>query len=169
MLRRSGTSGAPVQFLRTSRGVDRNSATVLFLDMLSRSHLWQTKSISAGISFSHFCPTTEWARLPPHPVRADMPPRQIVCASDDGLMHVHFPTTFILLLLYVMEGGACAGITIAGNKSVVGVALFMDGETTRGNSVAQSVGKAYRLDARILQDEFLRAGAASAAVLYPAR
>jgi CRP-like cAMP-binding protein len=103
-------------------------------------------------------PEAEWARLSPHLVRVDMPLGQVVYESGDRLDHVYFPTTSIVSLLYVMEDGASAEIAIVGNEGLIGIALFMGGETTPSRAIAQSAGEAYRLDALILKEEFHRAG-----------
>jgi CRP-like cAMP-binding protein len=91
-------------------------------------------------------------------VPLDMPLGQVVYESDDRLDHVYFPTTAIISLLYVMEDGASAEIAIVGNEGLVGIALFMSGETTPSRAVVQSAGKAHRLEARLLKEEFHRAG-----------
>ena len=103
-------------------------------------------------------PETEWSRLAPHLVHVDMPLGQVVYESGDRLDHVFFPTTSIVSLLYVMEDGASAEIAIVGKEGLIGIALFMGGETTPSRAIVQSAGEAYRLDARILKDEFHRAG-----------
>lgn len=103
-------------------------------------------------------PEAEWARLCPHLVRVDMTLGQVVYESGDRLDHVYFPTTSIVSLLYVMEDGASAEIAIVGNEGLIGIALFMGGETTPSRAIVQSAGEAYRLDARILKEEFHRAG-----------
>jgi CRP-like cAMP-binding protein len=72
---------------------------------------------------------------------------------------VYFPTTAIVSLLYVMENGASAEIAVVGNEGLVGVSLFMGGETTPSRAVVQSAGQGVRLSARTLKDEFNRAGA----------
>jgi CRP-like cAMP-binding protein len=100
----------------------------------------------------------EWVRLASHLVRVDMPLGQVVYESGDRLDHVYFPTTAIVSLLYVMEDGASAEIAIVGNEGLIGIALFMGGETTPSRAIVQSAGEAYRLDARILKEEFHRAG-----------
>jgi len=71
---------------------------------------------------------------------------------------VYFPTTSIVSLLYVMEDGASAEIAIVGNEGLIGIALFMGGETTPSRAVVQSAGRAFRLDARLVKEEFRRAG-----------
>ncbi|MFL9990645.1 transcriptional regulator, Crp/Fnr family [Burkholderia sp. GAS332] len=103
-------------------------------------------------------PEAEWKRIEPHLIPVDMPLGQVVYESGDRLDHVYFPTTAIISLLYVMEDGASAEIAIVGNEGLVGIALFMGGETTPSRAVVQSAGHAYRLDARILKEEFHRAG-----------
>lgn len=103
-------------------------------------------------------PEAEWARIGPHVVQVDMPLGQVVYESGDRLDHVYLPSTAIVSLLYVMEDGASGEIAIVGNEGVVGIALFMGGDTTPSRAVVQSGGKAYRLEARILKEEFHRAG-----------
>jgi len=103
-------------------------------------------------------PAAEWARLSPHLVRVAMPLGQVVYESGDKLSHVYFPTTSIISLLYVMEDGASGEIAIVGNEGIVGIAIFMGGETTPSRAVVQSAGKAYRLDTRLLKEEFCRGG-----------
>jgi len=103
-------------------------------------------------------PATEWAHIAPHLMQVDMPLGQVVYESGDRLHHVYFPTTSIISLLYVMEDGASGEIAIVGNEGIVGIALFMGGETTPSRAVVQSAGRAYRLDARLLKEEFHRGG-----------
>jgi len=103
-------------------------------------------------------PEAEWARLAPHLVDVDMPLGQVIYESGGQLEHVYFPTTSIVSLLYVMEDGASAEIAIVGKEGIVGIALFMGGETTPSRAIVQSAGHAYRLSARILKDEFSRGG-----------
>jgi CRP-like cAMP-binding protein len=113
---------------------------------------------SLGNHLLSVLPEAEWERIGPHIVEVDMPLGQVVYESGDRLHHVYFPSTAIVSLLYVMENGASGEIAIVGNEGVVGVALFMGGETTPSRAVVQSAGKAYRLEARILKEEFHRAG-----------
>jgi CRP-like cAMP-binding protein len=74
------------------------------------------------------------------------------------LRHVYFPTTSIVSLLYVMEDGASAEIAVVGNEGILGVSLFMGGETTPSRAVVQSAGHGYRLEAALLKGEFGRFG-----------
>lgn len=75
---------------------------------------------------------------------------------DQG--YVYFPTTSIVSMLYVMEDGSSAEIAVVGNDGLVGIALFMGGETTSSRAVVQSAGFCYRLKATFLKKEFERGG-----------
>jgi CRP-like cAMP-binding protein len=83
-----------------------------------------------------------------------MPLAWVVYESGAHLRYLYFPTTSIVSLLYVMESGASAEIAITGNEGLVGVALFMGGESTPSRAVVQSAGNAYRLKSSILKREF---------------
>jgi CRP-like cAMP-binding protein len=87
-----------------------------------------------------------------------MPLGQVVYESGDRQRVVYFPTTSIVSLLYVMEDGASAEIAIVGNEGLIGIALFMGGETTPSRAIVQSAGAAFQLDAQILKQEFIRGG-----------
>jgi len=78
--------------------------------------------------------------------------------SGTQMRHIYFPTDSIVSLLYVMEDGASAEIAVVGNEGIVGVSLFMGGETTPSRAVVQSAGHAYRLNGQLLKDIFDRAG-----------
>lgn len=88
-----------------------------------------------------------------------MPLGSAVYESGAQLDHVYFPTSAIISLLYVLADGASAEIAVVGNEGLVGVALFMGGETTPSRAVVQSAGWAYRLRGQLLKDEFTRGGA----------
>jgi CRP-like cAMP-binding protein len=87
-----------------------------------------------------------------------MPLGQVLYESGATLTHVYFPTTSIVSLLYVMENGASAEIAVVGNEGLVGVSLFMGGESTPSRAVVQSAGHGFRLKAQLMKDEFNRAG-----------
>ena len=78
----------------------------------------------------------------------------VLYEPDIPLRYVYFPTTAIVSLLYVMEDGASAEIAIVGNEGILGIALFMGGETTPSRAVVQSAGYGYRMKAQLLKDEF---------------
>jgi CRP-like cAMP-binding protein len=100
----------------------------------------------------------ERARLFPHLEWVPMPLGEAVCESGLPMRHVYFPTTSIVSLLYVMEDGASAEIAVVGNEGIVGISVFMGGETTTSRAVVQSAGHAYRLKGQLLKDAFFRAG-----------
>ena len=87
-----------------------------------------------------------------------MPLGHVLYESGDTMRHVYFPTTSIISLLYVMEDGSSAEIAIVGNEGIVGISLFMGGETTPSRAIVQSAGHAYRVTGQNLKDEFFRAG-----------
>jgi CRP-like cAMP-binding protein len=103
-------------------------------------------------------PKNEWDRLSPYFELIPMPLGKILYESGGQLNHVYFPTTSIVSLLYVMEDGASAEIAIVGKEGMVGVALFMGGQTMPNRAVVQSAGEAYRLKGTLLKQEFDRAG-----------
>jgi CRP-like cAMP-binding protein len=104
-------------------------------------------------------PDAEWQRWLPHLERIAMPLGQVLYESGDTLSHVYFPTTAIVSLLYVMENGASAEIAVVGNEGIVGISLFMGGDSTPSRAVVQSAGWGFRLRAPIMKDAFNQAGA----------
>jgi CRP-like cAMP-binding protein len=88
-----------------------------------------------------------------------LPLGQALYESGDKLNHVYFPTTSIVSLLYELENGSSAEIAVVGNEGIVGIALFMGGDTMPNRAVVQSAGHAYRLQGQLLKAEFDRAGA----------
>ena len=105
-------------------------------------------------------PAEDYARLLPDLDLVPMPLGEALYESGGLLQHVYFPTTSIVSLLYVMEDGASAEIAVVGNEGILGVSLFMGGETTPSRAVVQSEGHGYRLKAQLLKNEFNRAGPA---------
>jgi CRP-like cAMP-binding protein len=97
-------------------------------------------------------------RLRPHLDFVAMPLGWSVYESGSAQAYMYFPTTAIISLLYVMEDGASAEIAVVGRDGLVGISLFMGGETTPSRAVVQSAGHAYRLDAAVLKGEFERGG-----------
>ncbi len=98
-------------------------------------------------------------RLYPQLELVPMPLGKVLYESGDTLRHVYFPIDCIVSLLYVMEDGASAEISVVGNEGLLGVALFMGGESTPSRAIVQSAGSAYRLPGQVLKDEFNRHGA----------
>jgi CRP-like cAMP-binding protein len=102
-------------------------------------------------------PAEEWARWAPQLESVAMPLGEVLYESGGTLGHVYFPTTSIVSLLYVMESGASAEIAVVGNEGVVGISLFMGGESTPSRAVVQSEGHGYRLSSQVIKEEFKRA------------
>ena len=103
-------------------------------------------------------PTAEFELLAPHLELVPMLLGQILYEPGGKLLHAYFPTTAIVSLHYVMESGASAEAAGVGNEGVVGMALFMGGDTTPSSAVVQTAGHAYRLEGRRIKQEFGRAG-----------
>ncbi len=100
----------------------------------------------------------ERARVFPHLRLVSMPLGKVLYESGDALEYVYFPTDSIVSLLYVLESGASAEISVVGNEGLIGIALFMGGGTTPSRAIVQSAGHAYRLAGQKLKDEFHRNG-----------
>ena len=103
----------------------------------------------AGAECEHMQPSLELI---------DMPLGKVLYESGSHMQHVYFPTTCIVSLLYVMEDGASAEIAIVGNEGMLGISLFMGGDTTPSRAVVQSAGHGFRLRADLLKNEFGRFG-----------
>ena len=97
-------------------------------------------------------------RLSTHLELVAMPLGEILYEPGGQLQHAYFPTTSIVSLHYVMESGATAETAGVGNEGVVGISLFMGGNTTPSSAVVQTAGHAYRLGRHWLMEEFARAG-----------
>jgi CRP-like cAMP-binding protein len=103
-------------------------------------------------------PDAEWQRWEPLLEWVELPLGHVMYESGRTLSHVYFPTTAIVSLLYVMEDGASAEIAVVGHEGVVGISLFMGGESTPSRAVVQSAGGGWRLRADAVKKEFERAG-----------
>ena len=103
-------------------------------------------------------PTAEFERLAPNLELVPMLLGEILYEPGRQLQHAYFPTTAIVSLHYVMESGASAETAGVGNEGVIGISLFLGGDTTPNSAVVQTAGHAYRLDRRLLKQEFNRAG-----------
>ncbi len=99
-------------------------------------------------------PKPVWDRWRPELEFVEMPLGRVLYESGSTMTHVYFPTTAIISLLYVMENGASAEIAVVGNEGIVGISLFMGGESTSSRAVVQSAGWGYRLKAKAMKDEF---------------
>ena len=105
-------------------------------------------------------PEADLVRLTPSLELVRMVLGDVLYESGVQMHHVYFPVDSIISLLYVMEDGASAEIAVVGREGIVGVSLFMGGETTPSRAVVQSAGHAYRMRGQLLRDEFDRAGPA---------
>lgn len=97
-------------------------------------------------------------RLFGHLEQVSLPLGKVLYESGHTMRHVYFPTDSIISLIYVMESGASAEISVVGNEGLVGIALFMGGESTPSRAVVQSGGHAFRLPGQLLKNEFNRHG-----------
>jgi CRP-like cAMP-binding protein len=103
-------------------------------------------------------PEPEWLRWLPQLEAVEMPLGKVLYESGNKLTHVYFPSTSIVSLLYMMEDGASAEIAVVGREGIVGVSLFMGGQSTTSRAVVQSAGQGFRLKANLMMQEFNRAG-----------
>jgi CRP-like cAMP-binding protein len=103
-------------------------------------------------------PTEEFERLAGHLELAPLPLGEVLYEPGGQLQHAYFPTTAIVSLHYVTESGASAETAGVGNEGVVGISLFMGGDTTPSSAVVQTAGHSYRLESRLLKEEFKRGG-----------
>jgi CRP-like cAMP-binding protein len=103
-------------------------------------------------------PREEFERLSSQLELVAMPLGEVLYEAGGRLRHVYFPTTSIVSLLYVMADGASAEIAVVGNEGILGISLFMGGETTPSRAVVQSAGHGYRLKSLLLKQEFRRGG-----------
>ena len=103
-------------------------------------------------------PTAEFETLAAYLELIPMPLGEVLYEPGGQLQYAYFPTTAIVSLHYVMESGASAETAGVGNEGVVGISLFMGGNTTPSSAVVQTAGHAYRLENRLLMEEFNRSG-----------
>jgi CRP-like cAMP-binding protein len=104
-------------------------------------------------------PAAEFARLSPHLERVSMPLGEVLHESGQPLPHAYFPTSAVVSLHYVLENGASSEVAGIGNEGMLGIALFMGGETTLSRAIVSIAGHGYRLRARLLLEEFNRSAA----------
>jgi CRP-like cAMP-binding protein len=103
-------------------------------------------------------PAADFARLESHLEPVPMLLGETLYEPGGQLQHAYFPTTAIVSLLYVMESGVSAEMAGVGNEGVLGISLFMGGDTTPSTAVVQTAGHGYRLPVRVLKEEFSRGG-----------
>ncbi len=103
-------------------------------------------------------PGQERLRLAPELKLVDMALGDTIYSPNNKIEHVYFPTTAIVSLLHVMENGSSAEIAVVGNEGIVGIPLFMGGQTTPSWAVVQSAGQGYQMRGHLIKNEFFRAG-----------
>jgi CRP-like cAMP-binding protein len=95
-------------------------------------------------------------RIMPNLELVELPLGKVLYEAGDSLRYVYFPISCIISLLYVMEDGASAEISVIGNEGILGAAVFLGGESTSSRAVVQSAGAAYRMEAKSFKAEFSR-------------
>jgi CRP-like cAMP-binding protein len=103
-------------------------------------------------------PEPEWTQWRPYLEVVELTLGQVLSEPDSKFTHVYFPTSSIISLLYVTADGDSAELAVVGHEGLLGVAVFMGGETTRSRAIVQSAGCAVRLDGHVILQEFKRAG-----------
>jgi CRP-like cAMP-binding protein len=104
-------------------------------------------------------PAEIFKRIFPHLELVSLTLGQVLYESGGKLQHVYFPTAAVVSLHYVMEDGASAEIAGVGNEGVLGISLFMGGNSMPSRAIVQTAGSGYRLKAQLMLEEFYRAGA----------
>jgi CRP-like cAMP-binding protein len=110
-------------------------------------------------------PSAERARISDDLELVPLKLGQVLYESGETMTHAYFPTDCVISLLYVMKNGESAEIAIVGNEGIIGIALFMGGDSTMSRAIVQNAGHAYRLKAQVLKDEFRRGNALHRALL----
>ena len=103
-------------------------------------------------------PPEEWKRLLPYITLVDLELSKVLYEPGMKMTHVFFPATAIVSVLYELENGASAEIAVVGNEGLVGISIFMGGETATSRAVVQSEGYGYKIKSSILFEEFNRSG-----------
>ena len=119
---------------------------------MAASHDPKTNQLLAAL------PDADWQRWLPQLERVELPLGQVLYEAGTTLEHAYFPVSAIVSLLYVMQNGASAEIAVVGYEGLVGISLFMGGESTPSRAVVQSAGVGYRFEAQQIKAEFGQAG-----------
>ena len=110
-------------------------------------------------------PAEDYERLLPHLMPVKFSLGEVLYESQGLMEYVYFPTSSHISLLYTMIDGSTAEVGLVGNEGLVGIALFMGGDTTPNRAIVQGAGRAFKMKASVLQDEFKRGGALQLALL----
>ena len=103
-------------------------------------------------------PPEEFRRLLPAQRQVTLSLGEVIYESRAFLEYVYFPTSSVVSLLYTMENGSTAEMGLVGNDGIVGIALFLGGDTTPNRAVVQIAGQAYKMNVKVLREEFARGG-----------
>ncbi len=118
----------------------------------------ETKTLKNRNHIFEAMPTNEWERLLPLIETIELPLGKVLYEPGTKMSHVIFPSSAIVSLLYALENGSSAEIAVVGNEGVVGISIFMGGESTSSRAVVQSAGVGYKIKSSMLLDEFNRGG-----------
>jgi CRP-like cAMP-binding protein len=118
----------------------------------------ETKTLKNRNHIFEAMPTNEWERLLPFIETIELPLGKVLYEPGTKMSHVIFPSSAIVSLLYALENGSSAEIAVVGNEGVVGISIFMGGESTPSRAVVQSAGVGYKIKSSMLMDEFNRGG-----------
>jgi CRP-like cAMP-binding protein len=140
-----------------SEHTNASISTTLRVEQLHRYLMPRTEHFKKNRLLSAL-PAAEWNRWSAALESIEMPLGEVLYEPGVALKYVYFPITSIVSLLYVMENGASAEIAVVGNEGIVGVSLFMGGESTPSRAVVQSAGLGCRLQAQLMKTEFNKAG-----------
>lgn len=118
----------------------------------------ETQELKNQNHLFRWIPIPEWERIVPHLERVDLPLGKVLYEPGVKMGHIYFPSTAIVSLLYALENGSSAEIAVVGCEGLVGISIFMGGDSTSSRAVVQSAGYGYRIKSNILMAEFNRAG-----------
>lgn len=118
----------------------------------------ETKLLKDRNYLFHSIPEKEWGSLLPYIEQVTLPLGKVLYEPGVKMDNVYFPSSAIISLLYALENGSTAEIAVVGNEGIVGISIFMGGESTSSRAVVQSAGIGYRIPSRIILNEFNNAG-----------
>src|SRR6202171_6140182 len=153
MIISSGWAASKLAFALLTSTLDAPKESELENLSATEQHRPQQNTLLAALS------AAECARLANHLELVTLTLGQVLYEAGQTMSHAYFPLDCIVSLLYVMKNGESAEIAIVGNEGMIGVPLFMGGESTQSRAIVQNAGHAYRLKAQVLKDEFYSGGA----------
>lgn len=117
-----------------------------------------TKILRDSNDLFHSIPEAEWERLLPHIEPSILPLGKVLYEPGMKMTHVYFPSNAIISILYALENGSSAEIAVVGREGVVGISIFMGGDSTSTRAVVQSAGTGYKIKSKVILEEFNRSG-----------